>query len=381
MIQQTTMKAIISDSYGNHKNLKLATEHPLPYDDMNEMPKKKPLLVKTLAVALAPGDARVLSGTCRMLNGPPSFPYVPGGDLCGTIAHIDENQVDDVSKLGYQVGDRIAARFTEGPRGALGEYSTISTSMAAKVPDNVSSEEAAVLVSSGSIAYHLSKRFTNVDERVMIVGAGGGVGSHLCQLLKLKGFKFIAGVSNNTQRLLDKPISCNVALDYTQHNPYNLDDWGKHDVSEPFDTIVDLAGGGWIRLLQQSQNNDLQIVKTAKEGGRYLALTYDEALYSVDSIGHALNLFLFIPLFRAMISRSVKRAKMPKYTFAMSLDEDVDCLKDTLKLASEGKIVACIDDRGPFEFTTEGAQEAFKIQESRHVRGKVVIRGPSTAEK
>jgi len=376
------MKAIVSDSYGNHQNLKLTNDHPLPYTNINEMPKNKPLLIQTLAVALAPGDARVLSGTCKMFNGPPSFPYVPGGDVCGIVEHIDTNQVKDDSELGYQVGDRIAARFTEGPRGALGEYATISTSMATKVPDNVSAEDAAVLASSGSIAYQLSKRFTDVNERVLIVGAGGGVGSHLCQFLKLKGYTFIAGVSKDPKRLLKQPISCNVALDYTQNDPYNLENWKKQHISEPFDTIVDLAGGGWICLLEQSENQDgLQIIKTAKEGGRYLTLTYDEALFSVDSIGYALNLFLCIPLFRAMVSRCVQRSKMPRYTFAMSLDDDVDLLKDTLKLASEGKIVACKDDRGPFEFTTEGAQEAFKIQESRHVRGKVVIKGPSNMEK
>lgn len=362
------MKAIVSHDYGNHQNLNFVTDHPLPYVDMNQLPKKKPLLIKTSAVALAPGDARVLSGTCRMFNGPPSFPYVPGGDLCGYITHIDKNQVDP-SKLEYKVGDRIAARFTEGPRGALGEYSIISTEMVAKVPDNVSSEEAAVLASSATIAYSLSKRFTNKDERVLIVGAGGGVGSHLCQFLRLKGIKFIAGVSKDTQRLLDKPISCNVALDYSQNDPYDPNSWKKMNITEPFDTIVDLAGGGWLRLLEQSKTG-LEIVKTKKEGGRYLALTYDEATYSVDSIGYALNYFLFIPLYRAMLSRWVKGSKLPKYTFAMSLEDDVNLLKETLKMASEGKIVACIDDRGPFEFTTKGAQEAFKIQESRHVRDR-----------
>lgn len=92
-----------------------------------------------------------------------------------------ESEGVDPSVTGYNVGDRVAARFTEGPRGALGEYAIIGTGMTDKVPDNVSSEEAAALASSATIALAFSKRIS-AKERVLVVGAGagGGVGSHLC---------------------------------------------------------------------------------------------------------------------------------------------------------------------------------------------------------
>lgn len=366
------MKAIISDDYGTYKNLNLENEFPEPHV---ELLSKRKMLVKTLSVALAPGDTRVLSGDCKIAQGPPSFPYVPGGDLCGIIA--DMNGVDP-SVVGYDVGDRVAARFTEGPRGALGEYAVITASMTGKVPDNVSSEDAAALASSATIACALSKRI-DPKERVVIMGAGGGVGSHLCQFLKMKGVEYVAGVSREPGRLLSKPLSYDSALDYTQKDVWDFREWNKNNVNEKFDTIVDLAGGGWLRLLEQSNNSsgdgsDEMIVKPASEGGRYLTLTMDEAYFKSDSIWGLLKLFLFVPMFRALYSRSTRRTKLPSYTFAHSLFNDVEIMKETLQLASENKLKACIDDRGPFTFSTEGAQDAFQLLANRHVRGKVVIK-------
>ena len=363
------MKAIVSDNYGTYQNLKLVKDFPKP--TISTIPKGK-MIVKTQAVALAPGDCRVLSGACKELQGPPSFPYIPGGDLCGVIT--DMNNVDP-AKVGYNVGDRVAARFTEGPRGALAEYAIISPKMTDKVPDNVSSEEAAALASSGTIALCLSRRISP-KERVLVLGAGGGVGSHLCQFLRLKGVEYIAGVSSDPARLMKEPISCDNALNYTERDVFDFGEWKNVGVDQKFDTVIDMAGGAWLQLLEQSKQkdgNDKMVVKTAKEGGRYLALTPDNPHFEIHSIWAALKLFLFTPLFRATYSRLWNRSSLPTYTYAMSLDNDVNIMKETLALASENKLKACMDDRGPFDWTTQGAQDAFQLLESRHVRGKVII--------
>ena len=52
------------------------------------------------------------------------------------------------------------------------------------------------------------------------------------------------------------------------------------------------------------------------------------------------------------------------YEFIMI--EIIQLLKDT-------KLEACIDNRSPFSFTRTGARESFQLQETRHIRGKVVI--------
>lgn len=354
------MRAVQSQAYGSYKNLSVDI---IPKPAL--VPKGK-ILVETCAVALAPGDVRVLSGKCKEFNGPPSFPYIPGGDCCGIVKDMGDN---DPALLGFDVGDRIAARFGDkAPMDCLAEYALISPTMANIVPDNVSSEDAAALASSATIAMHLSKRIQK-DERVLVIGAGGGVGSHLCQFLKMKGVKFLAGVSRDPDRLTEKPILCDKALDYTTNDILDLDNW---KTSDPFDTIVDLGGSIWPVLLS-NQGREKKIVKSAKEGGRFLTTTPDDAWFELHSFFDALAVFLFPSLWRACYSRAWKRSSLPSYTYAMSLDKDIDIMNQTLFLASADNLEACIDPRGPFDFTTEGVQEAFKVQESRHAQGKVVI--------
>ena len=58
--------------------------HPL-IKMATRMDRKTHMIVKTLAVAIAPGDCRVLSGKTRAFQGPPQFPYIPGKVKCETV--------------------------------------------------------------------------------------------------------------------------------------------------------------------------------------------------------------------------------------------------------------------------------------------------------
>ncbi len=402
---------------GNNKD-KTKPRRPRPRPQLKsqfQLPKGK-ILIKTHAVALAPGDVRVLSGKTKELQGPPSMPYIPGGDCSGTVVDMgnvgNESEsaspspspsVDDLGYdlgydlgLGYGIGDRVAARFADGPRGAICEYAIISTAMCDVIPDEVSFTEAAALASSATVALSLSKKVidgsvtsgsattgtggTRIPAeklRVLILGAGGGVGSHLCQLLRLRDVGYIAGVSKNPHRLLND-LGCDAAIDYTstdsttrQQDPLTIQEW----VAKPFDVIVDLASGGsWTKLMTMINNGEGVVIKSAAEGGRFLTISGDEPWYELHGIWPALKKFLFVPLYRAFYSRAFwNKSKMPKYSFAFSLENDREIMRETMKLASEGDLKACIDGRGPFPFTTQGVRDAFELQESRHVEGKVVI--------
>lgn len=354
------MKAIYAIDYGSIGNLFLRNDIPQPVI----VPKNK-ILIKTEAVSLAPGDARILSGKTRELQGPKSMPYIPGGDCCGTVVNIGD---ESPSNLGFNVGDRVAARFVDGPMGALAEYALISTKMCDKVPLEINSIDAAALVSSATIALSLSRRIKQ-GEKVLVLGAGGGVGSHLCQLLRERNVSFIAGVSQNTERLL-KDLHCDQAIDYTKQNPLTIQEW----VDEPFDVIIDLASGSWTSLLELQARGENLIVKSASEGGRFLTTSLDEPWYELHGIWPALKTFLFIPLWRAFYTRFwFKRTSLPSFTFAMSLDTDRNIIKQVMKLVVTGKLKPCVDDHGPFPFTANGVRDAFSLLKSRHTQGKVVI--------
>mmetsp|Transcript_6714 Transcript_6714/g.16531 ORF Transcript_6714/g.16531 Transcript_6714/m.16531 type:complete len:386 (-) Transcript_6714:121-1278(-) len=333
---------------------------------------KNAMLIRVLAVALAPGDVRVMSGKTREFQGPPSFPYTPGGDVCGVVAAVpkEEEKKNGKKNCRFRVGDRIAARFVNKPMGMLGEYALVSTDVCDIVPDGISAEGAAALASSGTCAVKIAGRIQEGD-RVLIFGAGGGVGSHLCQLVRLRGASYVAGVGRDPRRLMDKPLGCDLAIDYTQTDPFAaMKEW----MDDPFDVIVDLSSGVWPALVaQKSVRGYKSIVKPASKGGRYLTTTPDKPSFKMRSAWDIV-LFLIPPLWRALSSRcGMSRFSLPTYSYVLALPETPDVVTETLRLASEDKLVPCIDAQGPFPFTTDGVRDAFRLQASRHAKGKVII--------
>ena len=361
------MKAVLGKDYGDIDEV-ISVAGGVQRPSLSDLPAKKRnnfLVIKTLAVSLACGDVRTLSGLTRELQGPPSFPYVPGGDASGIVVELPE---DPPEVLPFKVGDIVAARFVEGPRGALGEYAIIHQGVCDKVPENVSPEEAAALASacpSTLLADRIQK-----GERVLVLGAGGGVGSHVCQMMRNRGASHIVGLSSSPDRLLKPPLSYDRAIDYTKEDVFAMQEYQ----DKPFDVVMDLAGGGWLQILESSRKGLPPIVKPASQGGRYLTVVLDKAIFEIHSVWAALKLFLFTPLKRAIYSRTFGRSTVPKYTFAMSLYKDREHLTRTLDYASKGTLKAVIDPRGPFPFTTEGVRAAFRLQESRHGHGKVLVK-------
>ena len=208
--------------------------------------------------------------------GPPSFPYTPGGDVCGIVVAVpDEDKKGEKCK--FKVGDKIAARFANKPMGLLGEYALVNTDVCDVVPDGISPEGAAALVSSGMVGVILSD-YIKEGDRVLIFGAGGGVGSHLCQMVKNQGASYVAGVSEDPKRLMESPLKCDYAIDYTKTNAFtDVKEWQEN----PFDVIFDLSGGVWPQLVKQKKSKSRSIIKPGNKGGRYLATTPGEYVVGI----------------------------------------------------------------------------------------------------
>jgi len=368
--KKNAMKAAQGKELGDIDAMLTVDVIPMPrLEDLPSKKRKTHVIVETRAVALACGDCRVLSGKTRKFQGPPSFPYIPGGDCSGIVREIPTEASNDPD-FPFQVGDRVAARFTEGPRGALAEFSIMDTTVMEKIPKNLSFEEGAILASVAP-ATLLAERIKE-GERVLIMGAGGGIGSHTCQIMRKQGASFLAGVSLETDRLLQEPLNYDKAINYSKEDPFSIAEFKE----DPFDVVVDLAGGSWLRLIEDHTNKDVSIVKPASQGGRYLTLTPDVAIFDADSLLDVLKPFMLIPLWRFFKSRLWGRRYLPRYTFAHSLDFERSHLTRTMNMAENGTLKAVMDSRGPFPFTTEGVRKAFRLQETRHVHGKVVIQVP-----
>jgi NADPH:quinone reductase-like Zn-dependent oxidoreductase len=268
----------------------------------------------------------------------------------------------------FAVGDRVAVRFVGFPRNALAEYAMVRHEVCEKIPPGLSFVDAAALASACPATLLAEKM--KPGDRVLILGAGGGVGSLTSQIMRARGVAYIAGSSHQP---LEQMAKCgyDTIVDYNQVDPFTVKEFQEN----PFDVVVDLAGAGaWLTILNNSKGGVVpSIVKPASLGGRYVTLTPDAAIFELHSITTALKLFLLIPLWRAIKSRLWCRSKLPKFTYAMCLDEERTHLTRTLEMAQNGTIHAVVDSRGPHAFTTEGVRAAFRVQESRHALGKVVI--------
>jgi threonine dehydrogenase-like Zn-dependent dehydrogenase len=262
------------------------------------------------------------------------------------------------------------------PLGAAGEYAIVNMINAEKVPDGISPVEAAALVRV-SPALKLSETYIRKGDRVLIFGASGGMGSLVCQLARnIQEASLVVGV---TSKLKDDVLRavCHEVIDYTTTDVFTNELYD----NEKFDLIIDLFGNGYQRLEEMNRKKLPLIIKTEELGGRFVTTVPPVgATLEVRSVWQALKLLLFPILWKVAMSRTFYRSDLPAYSFALALTFQREIISKTFALActkAEGttttKIKAMVDPKGPFPFTTKGVREAFKLQESRHPRGKVVI--------
>lgn len=302
----------------------------------------------------------------------------------------------------FKVGDFVAARFVIGPRDGLAEYAVVHQDVCDKIPSSVLKSSPSFMNDASALAGanpsvlladRIIERSKEGGKRILILGGSGGLGTHVCQLLRQYQVKnetkpfYICGVGSNEhflehQKKMEQEegiyplLSYDKVIDHTQQNVFEFDEY----VENKFDFILDFASGGWLSLLKSCDKKNKSIIKANIKGGHYFTTTTDEAIFKGHSVvKDLLPLFLWIPLWRYLKSRTLSRKSLPKYTFAMSLPmSDRSVMTRMLKAATSEKsndnnIKAVIDPRGPFPFTEEGVKKAFKLQQSRHAFGKVVI--------
>lgn len=158
------------------------------------------LQIQLDAAGVNPFDKRIIDG---FLDGkmPHDFPLIPGVDGAGIITAVGAG-IDD-----FGVGDRVVGKFLIPPvgHGTFAEYIVVpTTSIIAKVPDSVTSIQAAALPTAGITALdlvHAAK--IRKGQKVLVVGASGGVGSYLVQLATLAGGHVIATARpDDTDRMI-----------------------------------------------------------------------------------------------------------------------------------------------------------------------------------
>ena len=153
---------------------------------LQEVPKPSAaageVVVKVHTCGLNFGDLLIIKGTYQEK---PELPFTLGMELCGTITEIG----DGVE--GFEVGQRIASYCGFG---GLADYAAIPASVCVAIPDEMTEEHAsAFLITYGTSHVALDyKAHLKPGERLLVLGASGGVGLTAVELGKLMGAEVVA---------------------------------------------------------------------------------------------------------------------------------------------------------------------------------------------
>jgi NADPH:quinone reductase-like Zn-dependent oxidoreductase len=203
------MKAAFFTQYGSPEVLQLKeVSKPIPKD--NE------ILLRIKATAVNSGDVRLRKAdpfAVRLLFGL----LKPKINILGSVFSGDVESVGKDVK-DFKVGDSVFGH-TDMRFGAYAEYISIpeSGSIALK-PVNISHKEAAVIPFGGVTALHfIKKTMIKPNQKVLIVGASGAVGSAAIQLAKSYG-GIVTGVCSTANIDLVKSIGADKVIDYTKED-------------------------------------------------------------------------------------------------------------------------------------------------------------------
>jgi NADPH:quinone reductase-like Zn-dependent oxidoreductase len=321
------MRAIVQTEYGSADVLRVAEiDRPAIEDDE--------VLLRVHAAGLDRGTWHLMAGQPYLirlmgygLRAPKS--RVPGLDVAGTVVASGA----DVTR--FAAGDEV---FGIG-RGSFAEYACAREDKLARKPANLTFDQAAVVAVSGLTALQglCDVGRMKAGQRVLIVGASGGVGTFAVQIAKASGAE-VTGVCSTAKLDLVRSIGADRVIDYTQ------DDFA--DGPERYELILDLGGNSPLSRLRRALTPGGTLVIVGGEGGGRFT----------GGFGRQLRAVALSPFVRQRLAM-----KTPKEHHA-----DLERLA---RLIAAGDLTPVIDKTYPLH----QAADAMRHLQAGHARGKLVI--------
>ena len=209
------MRAVTVSGFGAAPEV---TDRPVPEPGRGEV------LVRLNAAGLNPFDWKVIDGAISDA----AFPLTIGTDGAGTVERIGA----DVT--GFQPGDPVFGQFSSvrQGRGSYAELAIASADAIAPAPRTIALSEAAAVPTAGMTALNLLDRIGGVD-RLLIVGATGGVGTFTTQLAAARGITVVATASGGKADLM-RALGATEIVDHTAGPVAD-------QVESPVDALIDLV--------------------------------------------------------------------------------------------------------------------------------------------
>ncbi|WP_053368019.1 NAD(P)-dependent alcohol dehydrogenase [Bacillus sp. FJAT-27245] len=320
------MKAMVYDKYGTTGVLNL-TEVEMP------APKSNEVLVKVHAVSVNSWDWDLLRGKpfLARLGGLLKPKYkILGADIAGRVEAVGS----DVNNL--HIGDEVFGDISWCGWGGFAEYVCVREDALTLKPAAMTFEEAAAMPQAGILALQglRDRGGIQAGQRILINGAGGGVGTFALQIAKLYEAEVTCVDSMGKLAMLDS-LGADHVIDYTQ------EDFAHN--GQLYDVILDVVGTRSIFTYRRALNPN----------GTYVM------------VGGALSLIMQVLLLGPMISKA--EGKKLGILVHRPNKKDQDFLKELFLV---GKIVPIIDR----QFSLREAEEAIRYLGEGHARGKVIIR-------
>ena len=217
----TTMKAIRYQEYGEPSVLR--------YQDAERPePAAGEVLVQVAATSFNPVDAGIRAGYLRQVF-PISLPHIPGIDVAGTVVALG------AGVTGWAVGDQVIGFLSMVSDGAAAEFVTAPAEVLAPAPTTIPLAHAAAIPAAAQTAWQALFDHAGLrsGQRVLINGAGGGVGGFAVQLAKRAGAFVIATASPRSADAV-RTQGADQIIDYTATTPAEA-------ITEPVDAVLNLV--------------------------------------------------------------------------------------------------------------------------------------------
>ena len=275
------------------------------------------------------------------------LPVIIGIDMAGEIVQIGPGVA------GWKAGDRVLVNPVNRKKGLMGEmldggmaeYCLVAADQLVAMPSAVSFEEAAALPVAYGTAHRMliTHATVNKGERVLVLGASGGVGTGCVMLAKLLGAEVIACASSEEKLHRLKALGADEAVDYTKTDwsKWAVEKYGKpqrRSYDGGVDVVINFTGGDtWLPSL-----------RCLKRGGKLLVCGATAGYDPKEDLRYVWSFELKI---------------IGSNSF---YDDNLAAL---MELIAAGKIKPVIDKVLPLD----QAREGLRLIADREVIGKVVV--------
>lgn len=339
--KQNTMKAIVQYKYGAPDEVLRRRYVDKP------VAKDAEVLVRVHAASIHPDVWHVVRGQPYVLRIMGSGLFEPKHRIPGTdIAGLVEAVGPSVTRL--QSGDEVFGESVRGHQwqngGAYAEYVAVPEDQLALKPANITFEQAAAVPTSGFIALRgvCDDGQAQPGQRVLVNGAGGGVGTIAVQLAKAYGAS-VTGVDSTEKLDMLRSIGADQVIHYTK------EDFTRG--SERYDLIVDIPGN----------HSFSECRRVLTPNGMYVLIGHEE-FGSVGArwIGRSMGRFAKMLLLSPFVSQ------LPSLRSPTKTKDPLAVLKE---LIEAGQLTPVVGSTYPLS----EVPAAIRYLEEGHVQGKIVI--------